>query len=176
LIAAAIYAGTTHDLDILFVIVAAAIGSILGNIAGFWIGREGGYRLLLRYAHYIRLTERKIKLGQYLFLRHGGKIIFFARFIAVLRVFAAVLAGANRMSWSRFLLFNAAGGIVWATLYGAGSYYLGDRVLLWTEHTGMAGMVGAIILVSAALVLLRRHEAHLQIEAEQALPGPLRAP
>ena len=72
LIAAAVYAGATHDLEILFVIAAAAAGSILGNIAGFWIGREGGYRLLLHYGHYIRLTERKIKLGQYLFLRHGA--------------------------------------------------------------------------------------------------------
>ncbi|HYA29752.1 MAG TPA: DedA family protein, partial [Acidobacteriota bacterium] len=134
LVAAAVYAGTTHDLEILLVIVAAAVGSILGSIAGFWIGWEGGYRLLLRYGHYIRLTESKIKLGQYLFLRHGGKIVFFARFVAVLRVFAAVLAGANRMSWSRFLLFNAAGGIIWATLYGAGAYYLGERALLLTKH------------------------------------------
>jgi len=176
LVAAAVYAGTTHDLEILFVIAAAAAGSILGNIAGFWIGREGGYRLLLHYGHYIRLTERKIKLGQYLFLRHGGKIVFFARFVAVLRVFSAVLAGANRMSWSRFLLFNAAGGIIWATLYGAGAYYLGERALLLTKYTGIAAAVGAIVLLSTILILLRRHEAHLQAEAERALPGPLRSP
>ena len=108
LVAAAIYAGTTHDLEILFVIVAAATGSVLGNIVGFWIGREGGYRLLLRYGHYVRLTERKIKLGQYLFLRHGGKIVFFSRFVAVLRAVAALLAGANRMNWSRFPTVGSA--------------------------------------------------------------------
>ena len=176
LIAAAIYAGTTHDLEILFVIVAAAIGSTLGNVAGFWIGREGGYRLLLHYGHYIRLTESKIKLGQYLFLRHGGKIVFFGRFIAILRVFTSILAGANRMSWSRFFLFNAAGGIVWATLYGALAYYLGEEVHSLTKYAGMLAAVGAIILFGAALIFLQRQQAHLQAEAERALPGPLCSP
>jgi len=93
------------------VIAAAASGAILGDNLGFWIGREGGYRLLRRYGRYIRLEERRLKLGQYLFMRHGGKVVFFGRFVAVLRAWAAFLAGTNRMRWPRFLLFNAAGGI-----------------------------------------------------------------
>src|SRR5262249_61355927 len=99
LIAAAIYAGTTHDLEILFVIVAAAIGSTLGNIAGFWIGREGGYQPLLHYGHSHRMTASKIKLGQHLFMRHGGKIVFFGRFVPVLHVLRATLAGRKRLGW-----------------------------------------------------------------------------
>src|SRR5438034_5864489 len=128
LLVAAIYAGKTHHLFIPLVIVAAASGAILGDNVGFWIGREGGYRLLRRYGRYIRLDERKLKLGQYLFLKHGGKVVFFGRFIAVLRAFAALLAGTNRMPWPRFLLFNALGGIVWATLYGIGGYVLGNNI------------------------------------------------
>src|SRR4029079_7180060 len=62
LIAAALYAGATHELDLWLVIAAAAIGAILGDNAGYWIGREIGYRLLLRYRHYIYLTEARIKL------------------------------------------------------------------------------------------------------------------
>ena len=176
LVAAAIYAGTTHDLEILFVIVAAATGSVLGNIVGFWIGREGGYRLLLRYGHYVRLTERKIKLGQYLFLRHGGKIVFFSRFVAVLRAVAALLAGANRMNWSRFLLANAASGVVWATLYGVGAYYLGKEAHFLTKYTGIAVAVAAIMLLGGAIILVRRQGARLETEAEKALPGPLCPP
>ena len=176
LVAAAIYAGTTHDLEILFVIVAAATGSVLGNIVGFWIGREGGYRLLLRYGHYVRLTERKIKLGQYLFLRHGGKIVFFSRFVAVLRAVAALLAGANRMNWSRFLLANAASGVVWATLYGVGAYYLGKEAHFLTKYTGLAVAVAAIMLLGGAIILVRRQGARLETEAEKALPGPLCSP
>ena len=176
LVAAAIYAGTTHDLEILFVIVAAATGSVLGNIVGFWIGREGGYRLLLRYGHYVRLTERKFKLGQYLFLRHGGKIVFFSRFVAVLRAVAALLAGANRMNWSRFLLANAASGVVWATLYGVGAYYLGKEARFLTKYTGIAVAVAAIMLLGGAIILVRRQGARLEAEAEKALPGPLCSP
>jgi len=75
LLAAAIYAGTTHHLFIPFVIAAAAVGAILGDNVGFWIGREGGYRLLRRYGRYVRIDERKMKLGQYLFRKHGGKVV-----------------------------------------------------------------------------------------------------
>src|SRR5579864_1833491 len=66
LLVAAIYAGTTHQLSIALDIVAAASGAILGDNLGFWVGREGGYRLLRRYGHYVRLEERRLKLGQYL--------------------------------------------------------------------------------------------------------------
>ena len=107
LLVAAIYAGTTHQLSLPLVIAAAATGAILGDNLGFWIGREGGYRLLRRYGRSIRLEERRLKLGQYLFMRHGGKVVFFGRFVAVLRAWAAFLAGTNRMRWPRFLFFNA---------------------------------------------------------------------
>ncbi len=110
LLVATIYAGTTHQLAPVLIIAAAASGAILGDNLGFWVGREGGYRLLRRYGHLVRLNERKLKLGLYLFRRHGGKVVFFGRFVAVLRMWAAFLAGTNRMAWPRFLLFNAPSG------------------------------------------------------------------
>ena len=73
LLVAAIAAGTTHQLSIAWVIVAAASGAILGDNLGFWVGREGGYRLLRRYGRYIHVEERRLKLGLYLFLKHGAK-------------------------------------------------------------------------------------------------------
>ena len=84
----------------------------MGDNLGYWIGREGGYHLLRRYDRYLRLDERKVKLGQYLFSKHGGKGIFFGCFIAVLRAWAAFLAGTNRMPWASFLLFNALGALL----------------------------------------------------------------
>src|SRR5258708_38591219 len=122
---AEIYGGTSHNLSIWLVYMAAASGAILGDNIGFWIGREGGYRLLRRYGRYIRLNERRLKVGVYLFRKHGGKVVFFGRFVAVLRAWAAFLAGASRMPWPRFLLFNALGGISCATIYGLGAYLLG---------------------------------------------------
>ena len=175
LIAAAVYAGKTHHLNIWLVIAAGAAGAILGDNIGFWIGREIGYRLLLRYGRYVYLSEARIKLGQYLFLGHGGKIVFFGRFVAVLRALAALLAGANRMSWPRFLLFNAAGGIGWAALHGGAAYYFGHALEHITKRAafGLAAVVA--IAVAVLLIVVHRHEAELVQAAERALPGPLKA-
>ena len=175
LLVAAIYAGTTHRLSILLVIVAAASGAILGDNLGFIIGRVGGYRLLRRYGHYIRLDERKLKLGQYLFMKHGGKVVFFGRFVAVLRAWAAFLAGTNRMRWPGFLLFNALGGIVWATLFGLGGYYLGDSIHRLTGPVAIACTVLATLIIIAFLIFVHRNEQRLEAEAERSLPGPLDA-
>jgi membrane protein DedA with SNARE-associated domain len=173
LLVAAIAAGTTHQLSIAWVIVAAALGAILGDNLGFWVGHEGGYRLLRRYGRYIRLDERRLKLGQYLFLKHGGKVVFFGRFVAVLRAWAAFLAGTNRMAWPRFLVFNAAGAIVWATLYGLGGYFLGDNIHRLVGPLGIVFLVLAVLLIITGIVIVRRNEQRLEDEAERALPGPL---
>jgi membrane protein DedA with SNARE-associated domain len=174
LIIAAIYAGSTHQLNIWLVIAAAAAGAIIGDNIGYWLGREFGYRLLLRCGRYVGLTERRIKLGQYLFMRYGGRVVFFGRFVAVLRALAAFLAGANHMEWGRFLLANAAGGIIWTTSYGLGAYYLGKKIEDFSGPVGIAlGVVAAAALI-AWIIFIRRHETELEEEAERALPGPLR--
>jgi membrane protein DedA with SNARE-associated domain len=173
LIVAAVHAGTTHQLDIVLVIVAAAAGAIVGDNIGYWIGREAGYRLLLRYGRYVRLTESKLKLGLYLFHRYGGAIVFFGRFFAVLRALAALLAGASRMDWPRFLFFNAAGGIVWATLYGTAAFVFGNILHEVSRHLGLALAAAAAVIIIAGVIHLRRHEAQLIGEAERAYPGPL---
>lgn len=173
LLTAAIYAGTTHRLQIGLVILAAAAGAILGDNVGFWIGRVGGYPLLRRYGRYVGLQERKVKLGQYLFLKHGGTVVFFGRFVSLLRTWAAFLAGVNCMSGGRFLAFNAAGGLVWATLYGIPAYALGNKIHSVPRPLGfLLGALG-IAAVIAALVFVRRNEARLEDEAERAFPGPL---
>ena len=176
LIIAAIYAGTTHHLSIVFVISAAAAGAIIGDNLGFWVGREGGYRLLRRYGRYIRLDERKLKLGQYLFQKHGDKVVFFGRFVAVLRAWAAFLAGTNRMRWVTFLFFNALGGIIWATIFGLGGYYLGDRVHQLSGPIGIIALVVVGIVLVAFFIFIRQNERRLEDEAERALPGPLEDP
>ena len=173
LLLAAVYTGTTHQLSLALVIIAAASGAILGDNLGFWIGHKGGYRLLHRYGPVLHLDERKLKLGQYLFMKQGGKVVFFGRFVAVLRVWAAFLAGTNRMRWTTFLLFNALGGIAWATLFGLGGYLLGDNIHRLTGPVAIITIVLAALAIIAFLVYVRRHEQQLEAEAERALPGPL---
>ncbi len=124
LIVASIYA-SAHDGNISLVIAAAAAGAIIGDNIGYLIGREFSYRLLLRYGCYLGLTEARVKLGQYLFFEHGTKVVFFGWFVAVLRVLATFLVGVNRLAWPRFLIANAAGGILWASVVGMAAYTFG---------------------------------------------------
>lgn len=174
LLTAAIYAGHSGNLFIGYVIAAAAAGAIIGDNIGFWVGREGGFRLIRRYGKYIRLDEKKIKVGQYLFLKHGGKVVFFGRFVAVLRAWAAFLAGVNRMRWPQFLLANASGAIVWATGYGMLGWALGDAAQNFERRAAVILGVAGAVLAMAAIIFTIKNERRLEEDAEKALPGPLK--
>jgi membrane protein DedA with SNARE-associated domain len=175
LVTAAIYAGTTGRLSIFWVIVAASAGAIVGDNIGYVIGRTGGYRLLRRYGRYIRLEENRLRLGQYLFRKHGPKVVFFGRFVSVLRIFAAFLAGVNHMHWRLFLIFNAAGGIIWSTIYGVAAFLLGRQLLQLSGRVDLALAILGVAVIVTVIVFLRRNEARLQREADRALPGRLKA-
>lgn len=173
LITGAIFAGTGKGSNIFAVVGVAAAAAIIGDNIGFWVGRKWGLKLLIRYGHYVYLDERKLKLGQYLFLRHGGKIVFFGRFVALLRTFAAVLAGANNYDAKSFLFFNATGGIVWASVFGFLGYMFGMRI---EDFLGPIGIGALIIVVVTGFIgwrFFKHHEERLTQEAERALPGPL---
>jgi membrane protein DedA with SNARE-associated domain len=173
LVSAAIYAGTTHHLNIALVILWATIGAVIGDNAGYLIGRRFGYPLLLRYGYLLRINESRIKLGELLFRRHGGKVVLLGRFVALLRALAALLAGMNRMPWQRFLLCNAAGAILWAGTYGLAAYSFGEQVMRFGRHVSVALVIAAALGAAALFVFLRRHEAALEAEAEREIPGPL---
>jgi membrane protein DedA with SNARE-associated domain len=173
LIVAALYAATHHDISIAGVIASAAAGAILGDNFGYWLGREFGYRLLLRYGSYIGLSHERIKLGQYLFLRQGAKVVFFGRFIPILRILAGILAGMNRMPWRRFLLANAAGALLWSVALGASAYEFGRALLRVTGPLAIGLFIVGAGLLCAAGLFVRAHEAELEAQAERALPGPL---
>jgi len=150
LVAAAVLA---HDhWGIEWVIVVAAAGAIVGDNTGYWIGRVGGRKLIERFKFTRRYAERALPPSERFFARHGGKTIFLARFIALLRITAAWLAGVTRMSWWRFFLWNAAGGIVWATGVGLLAYYAGKAAGDAVGRYGLYG--GAVVIVLAVLVIL----------------------
>ena len=173
LILAGIFAGTKHDLNIFAVVFTAAGAAIVGQMIGYIIGREYGYWLLLRYGPYVRITESRIKLGEYLFLRYGSKIIFIGRFVPLLRSLAGILAGANRMPWRQFMLANIVGSLAWASFFGFAAYVFGHQIHKFAGPMVIAIAVAAVIALVAGAVFIRRHEAQLSAEAERALPGPL---
>jgi membrane protein DedA with SNARE-associated domain len=170
LIGAAIYAGSTGELGIASVIGVAAAAAIAGDNLGYLIGRRLGLPLLRRYGRHIGLPPDRLKLGQYLFSRHGGKIVFFGRFVAFLRAFAAVLAGANRMAWQHFLLANALGAACWAALFGLGAYRFGQEIHRVAGPAGLVVPAAALALLLLGTRLLRRHEREWTAQALAELP------
>ena len=171
LIAAALYAGTTHHLNIAALAAAAAAAAVIGDNAGYWIGKTGGRRLAERYGHYVRLNRARLKAGRYLFARHGVKVVFFGRFVAVLRIYVAFLAGLSTMRWSRFLLANAAGGVLWSGIYAFGAYALGNAASSIGSMTTMVGLAVAGVLTAATIAIGRRSLRRIEQQAEDAFPG-----
>jgi membrane protein DedA with SNARE-associated domain len=171
LVTAALFAGRGHGLNIVAVIAAAASAAVIGDNIGYWAGRRWGFGLLERH-----FDEANLKLGQYIFFRYGGAIVFFGRFVAVLRAFAAILAGANQYAWPHFFFFNALGGLIWACLFGFAAYSLGEAVHRFSGLFGATMLALAAIAAILASIFLKRERARLLIEAERMFPGPLRGP
>ena len=173
LIIAGAYAGSTHNLSAWAIFAVASAAAIIGDNAGFWIGRKGGYRLARAYGSKIRLDEGKLKIARYLFDIYGPKVVFFGRFTALLRTYAAFLAGASRMSWRRFLPANAAGGIVWAGVYTIASYFAGDTLRRLSGTISVVLTVVGVLAIVAVGLVIRRQMRRLAPRAEAAYPGPL---
>lgn len=176
LIATAVYAGTTHKLSVIWIIIPAATGAILGDNLGFAIGRSLGWRVLRRWGRHIGLNDDRLMLGAYLFRCHGGKVVFFGRFVAVLRTLASLLAGANRMSWTWFLPCNAAGGILWSCIYALGAYWLGKAVERLAKPAGLGIGVVVAAAVIVGFLMMRRREHELIARAREVMGEPGQAP
>ncbi|HEX6762672.1 MAG TPA: DedA family protein [Gaiellaceae bacterium] len=156
LIAAAIlsHPGQTHHFPIVAVIVVAALAAIVGDNVGYTLGRYGGRPLLDRWGPVARYADRALPPAERYFAKHGGKSVFFGRFVAVLRVTVAWLAGITHMPWWRFFLYNAAGGILWATGIGLLAYYAGKAAADAISRYGLYA-VAAIAVLGIALLLGR---------------------
>ena len=173
LIVAGAYAGQTHHLNPWIIFAVASAAAIAGDNVGFWIGDKGGYRLLRRYGHYIRADDTKIKIGRYIFDRQGAKVVFFGRFVSVLRTYAAFLAGTLKMHWRKFLPFNALGGIVWAAIYTFVPYEVGSAISKASRPVDIGVGIAAVVAVVATVLVVRRQANKLAARAEAAYPGPL---
>src|SRR5438067_850574 len=144
-------------LEIAVVIGLAAAGAIIGDNIGYVIGRKGGRWLLERPGMLHRQRLQVLTVGEPFFDRHGPKAVFFGRFLLGLRVWASWLAGATRMPWRSFLLWNALGGICWATVIGLLSYYLGHAAGDAVKTFGLYGLAAALLAIAGAFSLGRRY-------------------
>lgn len=157
---AVIFAGlaaSAHRLNIVLVIVVASAAAIVGDNIGFQIGRRGGRALLERPGRFYEERQRVIAIGDPFFERHGPKAVFLGRWIAGLRIWASWLAGASAMSWRSFLLWNALGGISWATSVSLAAYFGGKGVEQVLSTIGVYGLIAAGVLIIVGLAVLVRH-------------------
>jgi membrane protein DedA with SNARE-associated domain len=168
LITTSILASRGHFHGIVPVIVVAAAAAIIGDNGGYWAARLGAMRLIRRSGRLSRFADRVLPPSERFFERHGGKTVFFARFIAILRFTAAWLAGLSKMSWWRFLLWNAAGGIAWAAGVGLLAYYTGHAAADAIDRYGYVAAGAIVVLVVAGFFGLRAWKKRVGLEGEKA--------
>ncbi len=138
--------------NIVEVIAVAAAAAIVGDTAGYWIARSGGRALIDRIPFAQDVAEKYLPKSERFFERHGPKTVLIARFVAGLRITIAWLAGLSHMPWPRFFVYNAAGGILWATAIGLAAYLFGKRVVDAVTHYGFYAVIGLVILGALAFV------------------------
>lgn len=176
LLAGAATAGEDPALEVLPLIVVASAAAIIGDNVGYAIGRFGGRRLIMRLPAMSRFVPT-LEWGERFFERHGGKTVFLARWTAGLRIFGAWIAGMTHMPWPKFLAWNAAGGITWATAVVLLGHFFARSLDQIERYVGRAGAVVAAVVVVALLVYFlrrlhrRQHEAQARDIAEHATSG-----
>jgi len=163
LIAFGVLAAQGHY-SIASVIAIAAAGAIVGDNLGYWlIGRLGGRALFGRWRWLNQYSDRVLPRAESLMARHGGKTVFFGRFVSILRYTVAWVAGVSRMRWWRFLFWNAAGGIAWATAVGLISYYGGQAAASAIQSYGLYAGIAVVFAIIIGWFGIRY--AHEQVES-----------
>lgn len=149
------------ELSYEYVLGSAIAGAILGDNFGYWLGRTGGWSLLLAIGRWFRLPQQQIERVRDRFAENAAKAVFFGRFVTLLRIFAGPLAGIARMPYPQFLLFNFGGAALWASVMVSLAYFLG-RLFPLPTIVGWVGRFGILALVAIvmAIALPLRQETH----------------
>lgn len=167
-------------LDLGDAVLFGALGAVVGDQIGYWVGREGGRPFVLRWGRYVLITPARLSRAEDFFERHGGKAVFLARFVAGLRVFGALVAGMSRMRWRTFFFYNALGGTIWATAAVLAGYLLGGSLVLVERWVGRASVLLAILLVAGVGLYLayrwaREHPEPVRRAFERVEGGRIQA-
>jgi membrane protein DedA with SNARE-associated domain len=151
LVLASFLAYSEHRLNLPYIVLVATCAATLGDNLGYWAGHKGGRPLLDRYQHYLHVPPRTLQRGERIFARYGAPTIFFARFVAGLRIFAGPLAGVLRMDWKKFAVFNLLGACVWVTVISLAGYIFGRQ---WPHLIHVLKRLDVVIAILAGIVVL----------------------
>ena len=161
LLTAAAVSAQSHRLSIVGVILASVVGGTSGGLGGYWIGRKGGLPFLTGHGRHIGITPERIAWSRKFFTEHGPKAVFIARFVAIVRFFAGLLAGVTHMRFGVFFLWNALGALVWSLLFGALGYAFGNNLPQLERLVGRTGLVlfGVVVVVALIVWHFRRSKS-----------------
>jgi membrane protein DedA with SNARE-associated domain len=160
LITAAAVAAQSHRLTIVGVMIAAFVGAAGGGVGGYWIGKSGGLPFLTKHGRFLGITQHRITKARKFFTEHGPKAVFFARFIAILRMFAGLLAGVTKMRFGIFLLWNALGALAWSILFGALGYVFGNNLPKLEHLVGRTSLIAFVVVVLVAIIVWHHRSSH----------------
>jgi membrane protein DedA with SNARE-associated domain len=137
------------DLNYWIVLGSAIAGAVIGDNFGYWLGKIGGWKFLLKLGRLFRIEEYRLEEAKVLFSKNAATAVFFGRFITLLRIFAGPMAGIAQMPYGKFLLCNLGGATVWASVTISASFFLG-RLLPLHEIVAWASKIGFLALVLLA--------------------------
>ncbi len=149
-------------LNVALMIVLMSAASILGDGSGFLLGSTLGYKLFSNPKS--RIFRREYLERTHAFYeRHGGKTILYAKFVPIIRTFAAFIAGVGKMSYPRFLAFNVFGAIGWVTSMIMLGYLLGGVPVIRHNFEKVVLLIIAISLLPAVLQIINERRGAAQI-------------
>jgi membrane protein DedA with SNARE-associated domain len=138
-------------------LVFGALGAIVGNQIGYWVGYQAGRPFVLKWGRHVKLTPERLEWVEQLFALHGGKAVFAGRFFSVSRVLEALVAGTSRMHWGTFVVYSVLGGVVWATAVVLAGYLFGQgwgAAHSWPERTPL--LLVLLLLIAPGVYLTYR--------------------
>ncbi len=153
LVTAAAFAANGR-LDVAWVFGVGVAAALIGDNSGYWLGRTGGLSLVERYGHHVGLNASKLAKVRGFYERHGSKTVLIGRFIAILRSWAAVLAGVMRMPYPRFVAFNAAGCVLWTAVFTTVGYLFGKNLPLVEKYIREIGIAAAVLALAAIVIFV----------------------
>lgn len=142
------------ELNYWFVLVSAILGAVVGDNFGYWIGRAGGWALLLKIGNFFRISEKRLETTRQQFIKNAPRAVFFGRFVALLRIFAGPMAGIAQMPYPQFLLCNFGGATLWATIMVTISFFLGRLIPLPQLIQGFAQFGILALIVAIAWIII----------------------
>lgn len=164
-IISSLYAAKTGHLSIDFIFLSATVGAILGDNIGYSLGKNFGLRLILFLKKWLKFDESVLEVGEYAFFRLGGFVVLFGRFFSILRTWISFLAGTNEMQRTKFIIFNAIGGILWAALYSFGTFLIGQRIFSLKVPFEIAGISIFIVAFISITIYTKVNYKKLRILA-----------